>query len=137
MDLHSITCPLILTTSPAAILNSHINFFCPLDTALVLTRWFPFNFPSIPSPFVYCTHCSESIMWCHIYHVFTLIYSILIKKDIYDRWNISIKLPCVCMCLLSGDLFIFSLIVSSFFSYFLGSTVNISREIKWRSHIIK
>ena len=32
-----ITCPLILTLSPAAILNFHTNSFCPLDTARALT----------------------------------------------------------------------------------------------------
>ena len=44
----SITCPLILLISPAAILNLPINLFWPLDTTLA----FPFNFPSIPSSFL-------------------------------------------------------------------------------------
>ena len=44
---------------------------------------------------------------------------LLIEKGICDHWKISIKLPCICVCLLSGDLFIFSIKVSSFFSYFL------------------
>ena len=43
------------------------------------------------------------------------IYSFLIKKDICDHQNISIKLPCVCVCLSSGDLFIFQIRVFPFF----------------------
>ena len=42
-----------------------------------------------------------------IFHVFTQIYSLLIEKDICDCLKISIKLPCVCMCLSSRDLFYF------------------------------
>ena len=57
--------------------------------------------------------------WHCFYPMFTYIYFLLIEKDISDRWNISIKLPCVCVHLSSGDLFIFSVRVSSFFSYFL------------------
>ena len=56
--------------------------------------------------------------WHRIYHVFTYIYSLLIEKDICDRRKISAKLLCVCICLSSGDLFIFSIRVSSFYSYF-------------------
>jgi len=48
-------------------------------------------------------------------HTFTL----LIEKDICDSWNISIKLQCVCLCLLPRDLFFFFGRDSSFFSYFL------------------
>jgi hypothetical protein len=51
--------------------------------------------------------------------VFTYIYSLLIKKDICDRRNVSINLLYVCVCLLFRDLFIFSVRVYSFFSYFL------------------
>ena len=54
-----------------------------------------------------------------LYCVFTYIYSLLIKKDICDRQNISIKFPCVCVCLSLRDLFILSLSVSRFCSYFL------------------
>ena len=32
---------------------------------------------------------------------------LLIKKDICDRQSISVKFPCVCVCLLFGDIFIF------------------------------
>ena len=47
MYVSSITSPLILITAPAVILNSAINSFCPLDTALVLTSD---NFHSILPP---------------------------------------------------------------------------------------
>jgi hypothetical protein len=55
--------------------------------------------------------------------VFTNIYSLLIEKDIRDCQNVSIKVLCVCVCLSSGDLFIFSVKVSTFFSYFLISVL--------------
>ena len=58
------------------------------------------------------------VTWRRLYGVFTYIYSLLIKKCICDRRNVSAKLPCVNVCLSSGDLFIFSVRVSSFFSYF-------------------
>ena len=44
-------------------------------------------------------------MWQDLYCVF--IYSLLIKKDICDCWNISLRLTCVYVCLSSGDFFIF------------------------------
>ena len=59
------------------------------------------------------------LTWCHLYCVFTYIYSLLIEKDIYDCWNVLVKLPCVYVCFSSRDLFIFLVRVSSFFSYFL------------------
>ena len=59
------------------------------------------------------------VMLCCLYHVFTYIYSLLIKKYICDCRNVSIKLLCVCVCLLPRDVVIFSIGVSSFFSYFL------------------
>ena len=43
--------------------------------------------------------------WCHLYHMFTYIYSLLIKKDICNFLNISNKFLCVYVCL-SSDLFI-------------------------------
>ena len=64
-------------------------------------------------------HFSKTLMWHHLYRVFTYIYSLLIKKEICDRQNLSVKLPCVCVCLLFGDLLIFSVWVFSLFSYFL------------------
>ena len=45
------------------------------------------------------------------------VYSLLIEKDICDCWNVSIKLPCVCVCLSSGDLFTLSVKVSYFLCY--------------------
>jgi len=53
-----------------------------------------------------------------LYCVFTYTYSLLNERDICDCWNILVKLPCVYVCLSSGDLFILSVRVSSFFSYF-------------------
>ena len=46
-------------------------------------------------------------IWQRLYHVFTYIYSLMIEKDIFDRQNVSVKLPCVYVCLSSEDLFIF------------------------------
>ena len=43
---------------------------------------------------------------------------LLIEKDICDCRNVSVKLPCVHVCLSSGDLFIFS-IWASFISFFV------------------
>ena len=60
---------------------------------------------------------SKTLMWHHLYHVFT--YFLLIEKDICDHQNVSIKLLRVCVCFLPGYLFIFSIRVSSFFFYFL------------------
>jgi hypothetical protein len=59
-----------------------------------------------------------TLTWCCLCHVFTYIYSLLIEKDIYDRWRVSIRLPFVFVCLSLGDLFTISVRVSSFFSYF-------------------
>jgi hypothetical protein len=53
-----------------------------------------------------------------LYYVFTCIYFLLIKKDICDRRNISIKFQCVCVCLSSGDFFIFRLEFSLCFPIF-------------------
>ena len=51
----------------------------------------------------------------YIYRVFTYIYPFLIEKDISDCRNVSIK--CVYMSLSFGDLSIFSVRVTCFFSY--------------------
>ena len=40
------------------------------------------------------------------------------EKDICYGQNVSVKLLCVCVCLLSGDLLIFLVEVPSFFFYF-------------------
>ena len=60
----------------------------------------------------------ETVIWCHLYRVFTYIYSLLIEKDLHEYWNGSVKFMCVYLSLSSGDLFIFSVWVSLFYSYF-------------------
>ena len=86
MYMYSITNPLALIRSPAAIWNLPINLFCSLETALVLTSDdFHSNFP--PSPHSYPLSGGTSpkkLTWCHLYRMFTYIYSLLIKKDICD-----------------------------------------------------
>ena len=37
------------------------------------------------------------------YYVFIYFYSLLIEKDICNCWNVSVKLPCVCVCFSSGE----------------------------------
>ena len=56
-------------------------------------------------------HGKDCFKSCH--RVFTYVYSLLIEKDICDHQNVSVKL----LCQSSGGLFIFSVRVSSFFSY--------------------
>ena len=46
---------------------------------------------------------SVCTMWRCLYSVFSYIYSLLIEKDSCDRQNVSVKLPCVYVCLSSGD----------------------------------
>ena len=96
--VYSITCLLILITSPPTILNLPINLFCPLDTSLVLTSDnFYFIFPRSPPLFhpsclvTSLVALSKTLTWRHLYCVFTYIYSVLIKKEICDCRNISIK----------------------------------------------
>ena len=81
---------------------------------------FPPSPPLLPLPVSQplWLHFSKTLMWRHLYCVFIYIYSLLIEKNICDHQNVSIKLPCVFVCLLSGDLFIFLVRVSSFFPYF-------------------
>ena len=55
------------------------------------------------------------------------MYSLLIVKDICDRRNVSVKFPCAYVCFWSGDLFIFSIIVCSLFSYFLKWKIRLAR----------
>ena len=50
----------------------------------------------------------ETVMCRHLFCVFTYIYSVVIDKDICGCRNVSVKFPCVYLCLSSGDLFIFS-----------------------------
>ena len=56
-----------------------------------------------------------SKIW-NIYCVFTYIYSLLIKKDICDHWNISVSFHCLCMSFIRRSLHFFS---KSFFFLFL------------------
>ena len=58
------------------------------------------------------SHVAPSLLCVHIYFLSSD------RERHCDRQNISTELPCVCMCLSPGDLFIFSVRVSSFFSYF-------------------
>ena len=51
--------------------------------------------------------------------VFIYIFSLLIEKDICDCRNVSVKLPCVYVCLSSGDLFVFSARVSLSFPIYV------------------
>ena len=80
---------------------------------------FPPSPPLLPLPVLHPLwwHISESITWCHLNHVFTYIYCLVIEKDICDSQNVSVKFQCVYVCLSLGDLFIFLVRVSSFFSY--------------------
>ena len=64
--------------------------------------------------------CEHAERWNHVapsFSEFTYIYSLLIKKDICVHWNVSVKVLFVYVCLSSGDLLIFSVRVSSLFSY--------------------
>ena len=54
-----------------------------------------------------CKH-TVKMTWCHLHSIFTYVYSLLIEKDICDHRNISNKFLRVCVCLTSGNLFIFS-----------------------------
>ena len=99
MYMYSITCPLILTISPTAILNLPTNSFCPLDTALALTLDNLFlNFPpsiTLATPWWHLskTLVTPSLLCVHIH------FSLLVEKDGCVHRNISILLPCVFMCL--------------------------------------
>ena len=77
--MYSITHLLILIRSPATILNSPINLFCPLDTALVLTLDdFPSIFPSSLPPSCLAPlwwHLSKTLTQCSLYSMFSYIYS--------------------------------------------------------------
>ena len=87
MYIYFITCAPILILSPTAILDLPINLLCPLDTALVLPSD-SFHSISPPSlPLLLSSHSFpwwlllETVMWLHLYSVFTYIYSLLIEKD--------------------------------------------------------
>ena len=77
----------ILIISLTTILNLPINSLCLLDTALVLPSD-SFHSISPPSlPLLLSSHSFpwwlllETVMWLHLYSVFTYIYSLLIEKD--------------------------------------------------------
>ena len=72
--------------------------------------------------------------WRSLYHVFAYIYSLLIEKDICGRRNVSVKLLCTNMRLLSGDLVIFSVRVPSFFSYFCVIRTPVLSLSTWSIH---
>jgi hypothetical protein len=62
----SITCPLILITSPTAIFNFPVNSFSALDTALVLTSAnFHIIFPPSPPPSCLATPLVAFLNNCH------------------------------------------------------------------------
>ena len=81
-------------------MNSPINSFCPLNTALVLTSDnFHLIFPSAPStppftPFLPWWLLLETATWRHFYFVFTYVYSIPIEKGLRECRNISVKFSC-------------------------------------------
>ena len=67
--------------------------------------------------------------WHHLY-----IYSLLIEKDICHRQNVKIKLPCVGVCHSPGDLFIFSIRLSSLFTHaYEGSRSLRTNMLYWNS----
>ena len=93
----SITCPLILITSPTAILNLPFNSFCYLDTDLALTSddlhsisLHPLHFP-FPVSHPLWWHFYKTLTWRCLYHAFTYIYSPLIEKDIQIKLLIETK----------------------------------------------
>ena len=110
--MYSISSPLIVNTSPVAILNFSYQFvLSSRHRPGINIRDFHSIFPpSLPPSYLASPwwHFSKTLMWHSLYHVFIYIYSLPIEKDICDRQNGSIKLPCVSVCLLFGILFIFS-----------------------------
>ena len=57
-------------------------------------------------------------------------YSLLIDRDLCENRKVSIKFPCsllVYLCLSSGDLFIFSIRVYPFYSYFLNASKKVPK----------
>ena len=62
------------------------------------------------------------VSWRHLSCMFTYVCSLLIDEDLYESWKVSIKFPCallVYFCLSLGDLLIFLLEVTPFYSNFL------------------
>ena len=87
MYIYSITCPLILTISPAAILNLHTNSFCPLDIALALTSHnLLLNFsPSIPFATLWW-HLSKTLLKPSL----SCAHINLLSPD-WERWQCPLK----------------------------------------------
>ena len=113
--------------------ESFWKMLCPLDTAMVLTSDnFHLIFPPSPpllSPSSFAmpmvAFFSKTLLCCHLYLVFTYIYSILIEKETCDRWNISNKFLSVFVCLSSGELFIVSVISILFLFLFFLCNLNL------------
>ena len=126
MYVYFITYPLILITSPVAILNSPINLFCPLDTVLVLTPHdvhsiFPTTPPSLIVLYPLWWYFYKTLTWCCLYCVLTYTYSLLSEKDIViiKMFQLSFRVFVSAFCLDISSFF--SVRVSSFFSYFLSN----------------
>jgi hypothetical protein len=47
------------------------------------------------------------VTWRHLYRMLTCIYSLLIEKGLRECQNVSVKIPCICLCLSSEYFFIF------------------------------
>ena len=66
----------------------------------------------------------QTLAWCHLYYMFTHIYSLLTKKHICDRWNVSIKL-------LSGDMVIFFFLEYAIHNWmYLYSVTEVSQSVR-------
>ena len=97
-----------------------LAIFLSTFTSFASNIWLGFMLPLLfLELMLYRAHICHYI-YRHLHRVFTYICSLLIEKDICDRRNISNKFLCVCVCLFSGDLFIFRR-VFPFFSHFLCS----------------
>ena len=78
---------------------------------------------------------SETVTWYYLYCMFKYFYCLLIEKEIWDCQNVSVKLPCVYVCLSPEDLFILFSRCLLFLFLFLywreWQTVFIYMESKW------
>ena len=57
---------------------------------------------------------------CHLFYVFTYIYSLLTEKDLFECWNVSVKFF-MCICAFHPDTSLFFSKGSPFYSYFVKS----------------
>ena len=81
MYMYFITYFLILMTSPAAVFNSAINSFCPLDTTLVLTSDNSHSiFPPFP-PFFLFLPLVSLIQNCHVAPFILCVHTNLLSFD--------------------------------------------------------